>query len=92
MGDSVQFRIPVLNRSNGEVVIVGAATRCSCLSISNLPLYLAKSETGSVEGTLSTRQVSDNGPFEQSVTLFTNSEDVPKIDVKVRGNVGGNAG
>lgn len=89
-GDTEEGRHPVVvfeiwNASGQKVSVLGSKTRCSCVVAQELPLSIPPGTRRPIGITIKTE--SKAGPFEESVSLFTDFPTQPKLELRVVGRV-----
>jgi hypothetical protein len=86
VGDQIEAEVRIRNLADAPVRVLGATVSCDCVRTAGLPLTVPPS--GSVA--LRSRVRLDgrfHGPFEQTVTYFTDHPSAPSLRVRLAGVV-----
>ncbi len=84
-GEARTFRVRLTNRTDRPIRVVGGTTTCSCVATNDLPLALAKGETGEIA--VSVKFAGSPGNFQHRFVLFTDDEQQPQVVARFSGEV-----
>lgn len=94
-GEAEQGQRPVVtfgvkNTSNRKITIVGAKTLCTCIFAENLPLSIPPRNRCSIR--VAVKTASRDGPIHESIDLYTDFPEQPKLELVVLGRVSTRSG